>query len=105
VTFKKLAQFRSTPVFVAGDSWFESCHPDQYLQGATFPGSLFFFVFQSYSDPFARLFFFAINLETLSLPSPVHEFAPVRALSGFFVAQVLGISLYLPKMFEENTSD
>ena len=28
----------------AGDRKFKSCRPDQYLQGATFPGSLFLFV-------------------------------------------------------------
>jgi len=30
---------------------FKSCHPDQYLQGATFPGSLFSFVLRSSSGP------------------------------------------------------
>jgi hypothetical protein len=32
---------RIRPASGAGGRWFESSHPDQCLQGATFPGSLF----------------------------------------------------------------
>jgi len=39
----------------AGGRWFESSHPDQYLQGATFPGSLFFFVLRAYSGPHVKI--------------------------------------------------
>ena len=35
----------------AGGRKFKSCHPDQYLQGATFPRSLFLFVLRAYSGP------------------------------------------------------
>ena len=33
----------------AGGRKFKSCHPDQHLQGATSPGSLFLFVLRSMS--------------------------------------------------------
>ena len=42
---------RIRPASGAGGRWFESSHPDQYLQGAASPGSLFFFVFRTMSDP------------------------------------------------------
>ena len=42
---------RIRPASGAGGRWFESSHPDQYLQGATFPGSLFLFVLRAYSGP------------------------------------------------------
>ena len=34
-----------------GGRWFESSHPDQCLQGAAFPGSLFHFALLSSSAP------------------------------------------------------
>ena len=40
---------RIRPASGAGGRWFESSHPDQYLQGATFPGSHFLFLLRACS--------------------------------------------------------
>ena len=48
---RDVAQPGSAPASGAGGRKFKSCHPDQYLQGATSPGSLFSFGLRSYSGP------------------------------------------------------
>ena len=46
---------RTSPASEAGGRWFESSPPDQYLQGAAFPGALFLFVIRSRSGPDVKM--------------------------------------------------
>ena len=68
----------------AGGRWFESSHPDYSLQGATFPGSLFFFVLRATTGPSEQQIInsVSVGIEVMNAPGRglVSGAGPIRSV-------------------------
>ena len=84
VTYKKIVQSCSAPVLGAGGRWFDSSHPDQYLQDSDLTWVALFFVLRSISGPDVEISrqFGAYLTRALSrlFPEPVDFCKPFTSL-------------------------
>ena len=87
--YKNIARSCSATSSGASGCWFESSHLDQYLQGATFPWSLFLFVLRSPSGPQTK-FLCAIGISETPT-SPLQSILLLRPVYGTQLLVALGL--------------